>query len=307
MLRLSLLIVGLLIVINQKFFFPASEQAQTFIFLIGIVIIGIPHGAADLLISMKDADNKRVLFSYVKFFTIYIGRLFGFLLLLLFLPSIGILFFLLIAAFHFGETDLFIFETDSFKGKLLSLSYGLVIINVILLNHFEQVSVLLLLFKSGQNNFQLINWVSQHTYIILALSILFFLSTIFIYFRRKNIKADVYKRFTINFVVITIIVYYLPLLLGFTFYFVLWHSVMSLRNITSYLQKDNNFSNLNFIKQISFYSFLAILGVVLFGMTGFMFLSHSSLVIYSFLGLAVLTAPHVQVMHTMYHNLRFNK
>ena len=42
----------------------------------------------------------------------------------------------------------------------------------------------------------------------------------------------------------------------------------------------------------------------LFGIAGFMFVNNNTLVIYVLLGLAVLTAPHMQIMHTMYNNIR---
>lgn len=307
MLRLSLLISGLLIVINQKFFLSISEGVQTYIFLIGIIALGIPHGAADLLISKKDANDNRILFSYPKFFVVYIGRLLGFFLLLLFMPTIGIILFILIAAFHFGETDLYKFDTHSFKGKLFSLSYGLVITGVILLTHFEQVSTLLLLLKSGKDHVNLISWAGHFKFAILSVLILFFFFTVFIYFSGNTNNPDISGKFILNLAVIVLIVYNLPLLLGFTFYFVLWHSVMSLKNITTYLQKAHDFSVIGFIKQISLYSLLAMAGITMFGMAGFMFLNHNTLVIYVFLGLAVLTAPHVQVMHTMYYNIHADK
>jgi len=52
------------------------------------------------------------------------------------------------------------------------------------------------------------------------------------------------------------------------------------------------------------YSVLAIMGIALFGLTGFMFINSNAVVGYLFLGLAVLTAPHMQIMHHMYNSLR---
>ena len=96
------------------------------------------------------------------------------------------------------------------------------------------------------------------------------------------------------------------MVLGFTFYFILWHSVLSLRNITHYLSKDGLFSTKLIVKQIGLYSLLAMLGVILFGLTGSMFVSNNSMLVYVFLGLAVLTAPHMQIMQQMYKSIRNN-
>jgi hypothetical protein len=45
------------------------------------------------------------------------------------------------------------------------------------------------------------------------------------------------------------------------------------------------------------------MGIGLAGAAGFMFINHQTMLVYVFIGLAVLTAPHMQVMHDMY--LRF--
>ena len=45
----------------------------------------------------------------------------------------------------------------------------------------------------------------------------------------------------------------------------------------------------------------------IFGLSGFMFVNQNTIMGYLFLGLAVLTAPHLQIMHDMYHQIRSNK
>jgi creatinine amidohydrolase len=114
-------------------------------------------------------------------------------------------------------------------------------------------------------------------------------------------------QFLIRFAIILIIVFNLPMLLGFTFYFVVWHSVISLNNIVLYLRNHNRFSINLIARQILLYSVLAIIGIGLFGLTGFMFMSSNAVSGYIFLGLAVLTAPHMQIMHDMYNSIRVHQ
>ncbi|MBC8111365.1 MAG: hypothetical protein H7Y04_09930 [Verrucomicrobia bacterium] len=99
------------------------------------------------------------------------------------------------------------------------------------------------------------------------------------------------------------VLYNVPMILGFTFYFVIWHSLLSLRNIINYLRKDNLISNMLITKNIIFYSSLAMIGVVILGSAGFMFINTSTVTVYIFSGLAVLTAPHMQIMHDMYRSI----
>ena len=307
MLKRSLLIIGLLMLINQTYFYPLSLQVQTYIFLAGVVICGIPHGAADLLISVKEANDRKVPFSHLNFFSKYLGRLLAFLALLLLLPSVGLIVFIIIGSFHFGETDLNRLDTDSIKGSFLSFSYGLVVISVIVLGHFQEVKTLLLLFQSGQNHAHLINWVDRYKVVMLSISLILFFSTVFIYFLGNTENPESSGEFLVDFSVLVFITFNLPMILGLTFYFIFWHSILSIKNIVAYFNKDNYFPFMVIIRQICFYSFLAIIGILLFGITGFMFLNSSTMVIYMILGLAVLTAPHINIMHIMYKGIRIRE
>jgi beta-carotene 15,15'-dioxygenase len=304
MIRNLLLITGLLLLIVQLYIHAVTPQIQFIIFLAGIVLLGVPHGAADLLIAAQNAKNESRLFSKSKFFFNYLGRLVLFAGLLIFFPLAGSLLFVLFAAYHFGETDLHQFKTNTIAGKLFVFSYGLVIMSVILLSHFEEVRPLFSLFnlKANQNDF--ISIVEKNRYTILYLSLILFFASTFFYFSVTSSGIGNQDRFLVQFVLIVLILYNLPLLLGFTFYFIFWHSLLSMQNIISYLRKDNLLHGRFITKQISIYSLIAITGIILFGLTGFMFADNNAMIIYVFLGLAVLTAPHMQIMHAMYNTIR---
>jgi beta-carotene 15,15'-dioxygenase len=304
MIRIVLLIAGVLLLIVQQYIQPVSAQLQFIIFLTGIILLGVPHGAADLLVATQTSEVEKKSFSTIKFFINYLGRLTLFAAILWFFPLTGNLLFIFFAAYHFGETDLHQFKTNTIAGKLFVLSYGLVILGVILLNHFEEVAPLYKLFNAGIENNGFINWVSNYRYTILSCcGVLFFASTFF-YFSTHPDSKHSHGLFLVQFAIILFILYNLPMVLGFTFYFIVWHSVLSLRNIVAYLRSDGLFSSVLITKQISLYSVIAIAGIGLFGLTGFMFINSSAMMVYVFLGLAVLTAPHMQIMHSMYNSIR---
>lgn len=223
-------------------------------------------------------------------------------------PVAGILLFILFAAYHFGETDLHQFKTNTISGKLFVVSYGLIILSVIILHHFDEVRPLLQLFPSAKENAGFINWLGANRYPVLSASGILFFSATFIYFL-KNSHSDKKEKghFLIRLAIILFLLFKLPLLLGFTFYFVVWHSVLSLNNIVLYLRNNNAHSPTAITRQIILYSVLAIAGIGLFGSTGFMFISSHAMAGYLFLGLAVLTAPHMQIMHDMYNRIRLNR
>ncbi|MBC7536273.1 MAG: Brp/Blh family beta-carotene 15,15'-dioxygenase [Ferruginibacter sp.] len=305
MLRIVLLAVGCLLLFLQQFFPPISINLQFIIFMTGIILLGIPHGAADILVATQSADMENKTFSKFRFLSIYVGRIILFAVIFYFLPLLANFIFIIFAAYHFGETDLYQFKTDTLPGKIFVISYGLVILSVILLHHFEEVKPLFLQFQSGKENITVINWIEANRYKILSVSgILFFTSTFIYFLKNAHLDNNENGYFLIRFAVILFILFNLPMLLGFTFYFVVWHSFLSLNNIVTYLKNKNKFSNYIITRQIAFYSTLAIAGIVLVGMTGFIFLNASATMSYLFLGLAVLTAPHMQIMHEMYYRIR---
>ena len=304
MLRITLLLSGCILLLFQQYIMPIDTGVQFIIFLCGILLLGVPHGAADLLVATRNAGNSEKSFSNFRFLALYISRLLLFAVILWLFPVAGNLLFILFAAYHFGETDLYQFKTNTFIGKLFVISYGFLILSVILLHHFEEVKPLFQMFQAGRENSTFINWLDIHRYNIISVAGILFFTTTFIYFLKNN-DADSKDKgeFLIRFAVILFILFSLPMLLGFTFYFVVWHSVLSLNNIIIYLRKNSFYTKNNITKQIVLYSVLAIGGIGLFGLTGFMFISRNAIVGYLFLGLAVLTAPHMQIMHDMYNSL----
>ena len=301
--RIAILFTGLLLLVFQQYIQPVSLQLQFVFFLAGIVLLGIPHGAADLLVATKNAEFENKKFSQLKFFVNYLGRLFLFGAIIYLFPVAGNLMFILFAAYHFGETDLHHFKTNSFAGKLFVISYGLLILGVILLNHFDEMFSMFKIFDTGKKNEAIILWINNYRYSILSLFGILFFASGFFYFASSKDPQDNKGKFLLQYAVILCILYNLPMMLGFTFYFIVWHSVLSLKNIINYLRKDGIFKTKVIARQIAFYSLLAMVGMVLFGLTGFMFASNNTMIVYVFLGLAVLTAPHMQIMHNMYKSL----
>ncbi len=307
MIRIVLLLIGFLLLIAQQHIIAVPAEAQFIIFLTGIILLGVPHGAADLLVAARNTEGSQRSFSRLRFFANYLGRLFLFAAILWFFPLIGNLLFIVFAAYHFGETDLSQFNTNNFAGKIFIISYGLVILAVILMRHFEEVKPMLAAFDAGVEHAGFINWLDEYRYVILSFcGVLFFASTFFYFAIHPSSQAG-QGQFLIQFTLIVFILYNLPMLLGFTFYFIVWHSLLSLRNIVQYLRRDGLFSKRLILRQVTFYSLLAMGGICLFGITGFMFTDTNIMVVYIFLGLAVLTAPHMQIMHDMYRTIRYQR
>jgi Brp/Blh family beta-carotene 15,15'-monooxygenase len=304
MARIILLSAGILLLLAQFTPFKLSQDVQLIIFFTGIILLGIPHGAADLLVASKNAINGRKKFSVPLFFLNYLGRLTLFAFSFYFFPLAANIVFIIMAAYHFGETDLHQFNTQTLRGSIFVTSYGVLILGVILLVHFEEVMPLFMQFETGQKYTWLLEMIDINRYSILSLLGILFFITAFLYFVGNNSPDQLNGRFLVHLAMLLFILFKMPMMLGFTFYFICWHSILSLQKIINYLNTDRLIPKGGIIRQIIFYSAIAIGGIIIMAIAGTAMINTDLMVVYVFIGLAVLTAPHMQIMQEMYRQIR---
>ena len=93
----------------------------------------------------------------------------------------------------------------------------------------------------------------------------------------------------------------MPLVLGFGFYFVVWHSLPSLSSQIKFLYQDETYNPyIKYLKQAFFYWILAIAG--LFGFYVLRIVPQEQYLSIFFSFLAGITFPHVIVMGLMFNS-----
>jgi Brp/Blh family beta-carotene 15,15'-monooxygenase len=304
MMRTWLLLFGCALLVGKWLLHVFTPEVQLGLFFLGIVLVGVPHGAADLLVSTQQARDAGRPFHAPGFLLGYVGRLLLFAAVLYFFPVVGSALFILFSAYHFGETDLARLRTETLLGKFVVLNYGLVILGIILLGHAEEVRPILAVLDASPEQALWLERVISSKMLLLGASLVLFFGSAFAYFVLNPSSRVDGGDFIARFAVLALLLHFLPLLLGFTFYFVIWHSVLSINNILSYLRKDGIFTTRLIVGRMALYSALALMGMGLLAAGGFVYLSTGTLMISVIAGLAVLTAPHMGVMHEMYGRLR---
>ncbi|NDC78282.1 MAG: hypothetical protein EBZ67_10490 [Chitinophagia bacterium] len=304
--RIILTLSGLLWVLLHEVLGAMGETLQTGVFLVGILTLGVPHGAADLLVEMRNRGSAA--FPVASFLGRYLLRLTLFALLLFLFPTLGLLIFILIAAYHFGETDLSSLDASGLTGKAAVLTHGLSVLGIILLGHAAELRPYLELVAADRIHLEgAMAWLDGHSITLMLLLCLTAVGCMWMHCRRQSGEwSRAGARWAAYYLPMAFILWRLPLLEGFTFYFIGWHSILSLDCIVGYLCRSGAFPRRKVIRQIALFSALAIVGIVGVGWAGFMFASPTSMAWYVFMGLAVLTAPHMEVMHDMYHRLRLD-
>jgi lycopene beta-cyclase len=96
--------------------------------ILGMFLVGIPHGAIDHLYFVDKPTIQKLILHVFKYLSL------GFLVLVLFWlnPTIGLVFFLLYSSWHFGETD---FSYWNLTNKGVAAAWGIYFLGGLLVSH----------------------------------------------------------------------------------------------------------------------------------------------------------------------------
>ncbi|MEO1515862.1 MAG: Brp/Blh family beta-carotene 15,15'-dioxygenase [Bacteroidota bacterium] len=294
--KLYLLFFFVLLAVLSVFNGPAIDTTtQTIICLILISLLGIPHGAIDHII--YTAKTKK---SYLVFFAFYLGLMALYTVLWLTSPTISFLFFLAISAYHFGQSQ---FSTVDKKYNSLTrwlyVSWGSSVLLALLAYRYDEAFALV------QSSGELIQALEILSFpIVLGGMIVTSIATLALMFylyqkgglKREKLFSEIYVLLLIHFTF-----YVFPVLIGFTIYFVILHSLSVLAEEYNYLkQLKPSLNVLRFIYLLMPFTLLSLVGsgmIIFLSINGWIQLSQLTLV---FLLISILTLPHSVVMDTFY-------
>jgi len=256
------------------FIFPQwSVWYAPLIFWIGILLVGIPHGAVDHHIQLKEkATNRKKLTAFI---IKYISLMVLFFLFWVITPTLSIVLFVLISAYHFGMVD-FGHPIKLLK-KITSTLYGLLLLGTIIFSDKESVSPILELLSV---NTEIIEWYSNApsytSYFLLA-------ALAFIVFIEREHKL--WWTFAL-----LLMGTEMPLLLSFGLYFSFQHALESTIEIRNHLS-TSIFKLIRYAFPFSLGAY--IIGTIVFVLISIGDLSIASILPFTFLFLGMVTLPHV--------------
>ena len=163
-----------------------------------ILTIGISHGSLDNIKGRKLLKVFGLKSEYIFYLT-YLGISSIIILLWLFLPNIVLLFFLIVACFHFGKEDtVFYVKKKIFYGEFLFFLKGSSVIIAPLLFHRDETNEI---FRTL--NFNVFENVIFSNYFLTIILFLSFLSNIYLTYKKDvNFKALMMMDFLIYFSVV---------------------------------------------------------------------------------------------------------
>jgi Brp/Blh family beta-carotene 15,15'-monooxygenase len=261
---------------------------------------GIPHGGLDHIIAKTTANENNKKFSIKTFLGRYILAIAAYSCCWLIFPSLSLLFFILISAWHFGETDI---ADDKHKIFLsvCRIFWGTLVLMLILLMHQQETTEVLARISNNADavmNFWTFCKTNSNTLMIVSIGInAILLSSAYL---TQQLSFSISR--LINLLLILIISMYLPLLPSFALYFGGWHAIRSFELIFDYLNINGKYTDGSPIKmwvRSLPMSFLAgIFFLVLFFYWQQANITWDPLPVI-FIFLSVITLPHLDVMDQM--------
>ncbi|MCZ8145811.1 Brp/Blh family beta-carotene 15,15'-dioxygenase [Flavobacterium sp.] len=211
-----------------------SVENQQLIGFVGIALLGIVHGANDLTIGqqLKESGSKSwEVTLLLKYITIVLIGMVVFTLL----PSYGLLLFILISGYHFGNQHwtLEIPFLQNRLGMLFQGSYGLLVLGILFCFHEKEVQAIV---QTITRKTYATLWIQEIT-LFLGLSVLVLGSLLA---QKSSAFRARIGRNLFYLMVFTLIFYHAGLIWGFSMYFVLWHSVPSIQEQIRFLYGTEN-------------------------------------------------------------------
>ncbi len=270
-----------------QLFNTISIESQIITSTFFIMLVGIPHGSLDhLLIPNQNTNSK------LKFYIFYVGLILLNLLIWKFSLVLGLLLFFFISSYHFGESQLFKFEI---KNKLIShISYLFWGASVIFSFFFYNLEELVILSNSYEDTRNLLSNINLNIFSYLyffsnAITIVLFLIFVTkLNFKITRVISEVFFLFVIH-----LSSFLFPLLICFTLFFIILHSLPSLVNQYNYFRASNlNFVIKDFIVLMAPYSLLSILFILFISFCSYSNVINYSIPLISIILISVITLPH---------------
>lgn len=292
--------VGILLAVYHYWIAPLPMNIQLFYFLLMTAATGIPHGALDHIIAKTNTEKQKADFSIQHFLGKYVLVILFYTACWIIFPSISLLIFLIISAWHFGEIDLSE-ATDDIAWNISKLLWGSLVLIIILLTHQQDTEMVIMrITKSSLHVTAIWNAVKDHSIFITSLTGSMTLGSFFFANRRNKLTITI--SVVINLVLILSLCTLLPLLPAFALYFGGWHAIRSFELIFRFLKKEKQSEAegpITMWKHSLPMTFLAVIGFVFLAYIWNAAGLKTDPLPAVFIFLSIITLPHLDVMDQM--------
>ena len=261
-------------------FFGLESSYSILLFLVVMLSIGIPHGSVDHIIAFINPEARKF-DSKLIFYVVYLSLIVFNIILWVISPFLGLLVFLIISCYHFGETQVIGYNTTD--NKILNFVIGANILLSLFLNNIVELQEILYILPQ----FASLDLSAFDSVFFLLVSVAILMLSI-VNFEIKR-KVPLYAEITILYMVF----FHTDLLTSFALYFGFCHSLpMLMLEFKEF--KTDSFMKF-YLKTLPFTILSIIFGFLLYQFNNDL-LTSDNLILFVFIIISSLTLPHVFIM-----------
>lgn len=281
--------------------FPAILNiiAPVILFL-SVVILGIPHGAIDHIVASKVYGLASTIKDTLLFYGSYLLVMLIVGILWILFPLGGLIFFLIISIYHFGQADGISLLKNYSQTEIILFSWsrGIMIIGLILFAH-PYISLPIISAAIRTQPDWLITLYQQHQMLTVA-ALVPYLWISFRMMLNNRITLSTTRYISESTVIILLFLMVHPLV-SFAIYFALWHSAGHISEMRDYF-KDNgdNLSIKRFYKLAMPFTLISLVGLGMLFYVHQAFLVGDQMISLLFILISVLTLPHMIVVDKLF-------
>ena len=274
-----------------------AATAAPWILVASVFIVGIPHGAIDHIMAAELYSLNQTLKDHLLFYTSYLLIMLVVGVLWVFLPIAGMILFLAISIYHFGQADMEDFLIDSKSARIWYLNRGILIIGLII---FSDISVTYPIIADAVHvNTEL--FYSNMPEPLIGISGIIFLYTIISLAGIWQSRIENTFSYLSDSLLIILLLLITGPLIGFAIYFALWHSIGHINEMKSYFShKNKNLTTLGFYKKAMPFTLISVLGLILLVFINTFLNLENQFLTLMFILISVLTLPHMFIVDKMY-------
>jgi Brp/Blh family beta-carotene 15,15'-monooxygenase len=283
------------------FFKFSNFNISSILCLLLILTVGVSHGSLDHKKGKKLLELLDIKSTYL-FYIVYILISVAIIITWVIMPSMTLIFFLIIASYHFGKEDTqYLINDGSYFTQILYFFKGFLIILAPLYFHFkETVEIFKLILIDNEIFYLSLNFIETNKIIQIGI-VCSTLSSVFLFLKNFEIKKFV---IFLDYFSILILNYYLSPLLAFTIYFCFLHSIRHSISLAIELDPNSIVNGFRFFFKkalpltvlTAFFSFIALY------LLSNLYNLDSAILKIIFIGLASLTFPHILLEYLLEKN-----
>ncbi|TVQ66544.1 MAG: hypothetical protein EA360_05570 [Balneolaceae bacterium] len=274
-----------------------SSAAGVFLLLASVFLIGIPHGAIDHVISSQLFGTGKTLSGHLLFYSSYLMIMLILGLIWIFTPITGMIIFLLISIYHFGQADMEEFLISDHAAPFWYTFRGSMIILLIIFSD-TAITYPILTTAMHLDPVSFANLMPHPSLLIAAVLTAYSAGFLFL-FLKGRLRAPLFF-LTESSVLILLLLLTGPLT-GFAAYFAVWHSAGHIHEMRNFLKsKGEKITLTGFYRKAAPFTVISLFGLFLLVLLQNAFSVQDQFLTLMFILISVLTLPHMLIVDRMY-------